>query len=181
MRTHSPVLIYEPLCESHAFELYADYLDERLYSYIPERPPISLDALRHTYATLGLGAPKGSGQTWFNWAIRENAFGNCVGTLQVVQVANGSLWIDYKVVHPAWNRGVGTAAVRWLLCGLHQRFPDQPVLSATDTRNTAAIRVMEKCGLKLIRSQIVELHGSPAHDHVFQSDTAEQRFTHLLS
>ena len=48
-------LILIPLKESHADELYQLLQDQRIFSYIPEEPPQSLEALRQRYAFLEKG------------------------------------------------------------------------------------------------------------------------------
>jgi [ribosomal protein S5]-alanine N-acetyltransferase len=160
--------MYEPLCERHAAELHNELLDERLYSFIPERPPKSLAALQREYAEFSVGAPTGSGEVWLNWAIREQVAGACVGTLQATRFADGLLWVGYKVVPSAWRRGIATSALAWLAREMLARFNGQPLLAAVDTRNISSIRVLQKCHFELLRTEPAELHGERTEDFIYQ-------------
>ncbi|MCX9158629.1 GNAT family N-acetyltransferase [Niveibacterium sp. 24ML] len=161
-------LVYEPLSEEHAIELHNDFLDERLYHFIPEGPPRSLEALQREYAEFNAGAPAGSGEVWLNWAIRDGASGTCVGTLQATRFADGLLWVGYKIVPSAWGKGIATSALSWLTGELFTKFDGQPLLAAVDTRNFSSIRVLEKCQFKLQRKEPAELHGKQTEDFIFQ-------------
>jgi ribosomal-protein-alanine N-acetyltransferase len=170
-----PSLMYEPLNERHAAELHSELLDERLYCFIPERPPKSLAALQREYAEFSAGAPAGSGEVWLNWAIRENDAGACVGTLQATRFSDGHLWVGYKVVPSAWNRGIATSAVAWLAQELLVRFKGQPLLAAVDTRNISSVRVLQKCHFEMVRAEPAQLHGKVTEDFIYQFTGRENR------
>jgi RimJ/RimL family protein N-acetyltransferase len=159
---------YEPLHSRHASELHTEWLDERLYHYIPERPPRSLAGLEREYAEFYGGAPAGSGEVWLNWAIRERSSNACVGTLQATRFADGLVWVGYKVVPSAWRRGIATVALSWLTRELGEVFPDQPLFAAVDARNIASIRVLQKCNFTLLRQEAAELHGAQTEDFIYQ-------------
>jgi [ribosomal protein S5]-alanine N-acetyltransferase len=167
--------MYEPLSERHAAELHSQLLDERLYHFIPERPPKSLAALQREYAEFSAGAPSGSNEVWLNWAIREQVAGACVGTLQATRFADGLLWVGYKVVPLAWSRGIATSALAWLSQELLGRFNGQPLLAAVDTRNIASVRVLQKCHFELLRKEPAELHGEKTEDFIYQLTGHESR------
>jgi [ribosomal protein S5]-alanine N-acetyltransferase len=163
-----PPLAYEPLAERHAVELHGELHDERLYRFIPEHPPRSLAALQREYAEFSGGAPQGSGEVWLNWAVREQESGRCVGTLQATRFADGLLWVGYKVVPTAWQRGIATSALGWLVHELLSKFDGQPILAAVDTRNHPSIRVLQKCHFHLLRREPAELHGQETEDLIYQ-------------
>lgn len=164
----TPITV-EPLGPHHAAELHTALLDERLYPFIPEKPPRSLAALEAEYAEFAGGAPAGSGEVWLNWAMRDPVSGACVGTLQATRFASGELWMGYKVVPGWWNKGMATRGVAWLLRELGSVFPGQTVLAAVDTRNTASIRVLEKCGFTRLRREPAELHGVKTEDFIYSA------------
>lgn len=166
---NSPPLTFEPLGPHHAAELHAALLDERLYHFIPEKPPRSLAALEAEYTEFAGGAPAGSGEIWLNWAMRDQASRSCIGTLQATRFASGELWLGYKVVPGWWNKGAATMGVDWLLRKLGTVFPGQTVLAAVDTRNAASIRVLEKCGFALLRREPAELHGEKTEDFIYSA------------
>jgi [ribosomal protein S5]-alanine N-acetyltransferase len=157
----------EPLEERHAAEMHDALLDPRLYPFIPENPPASVEHLQALFRRFIAGPPAGSGEVWLNWVIRDRSSKACIGTLQATYFASGELWAGYKVIPPWWRRGVATAGVRWLLDELQGRFPRVPVLASVDTRNTASVRVLEKCGFELLRREGAELHGEKTEDFVY--------------
>lgn len=159
---------YERLGVEHAIELYQPFLDERLYNFIPEGPPRSLEALQRAFKEFHTGAPVGSGEVWLNWAMRDGAFGGCLGTLQATRFADGLLWVGYKVIPSAWGKGVATTGLSWMTRELSMRLNGQPVLAAVDSRNAASIRVLEKCHFKFQRVERAELHGKQTEDLIFQ-------------
>ena len=157
----------EPLEERHAAEMHEALLDPRLYPFIPENPPASLEHLEAMFRRFLAGPPADSGEVWLNWVIRDHSSKACIGTLQATYFASGELWAGYKIIPPWWGRGVATAGVRWLLDELQSRFPDIPVLASVDTRNLGSIRVLEKCGFELVRREGAELHGEKTEDFVY--------------
>ncbi|MEQ8848823.1 GNAT family N-acetyltransferase [Botrimarina sp.] len=154
-----PELVYEPLREEHAAELYDGLSEAAVYAYLDERRPASQDALRRGYRALAAGPPEGSGQAWLNWAVRERSTGRCVAVLQATLDTQGELWFGYKVVPAWWGRGVATQSVRWLLAELRERFPTTPALASVDKRNVASVCVLQKCGLRLLRSERTAVNG----------------------
>lgn len=63
-------LVLEPLAASHARSLYPSLLDERLYRYIPQDPPVSEQALRERYCRLETRQSPDGREVWLNWAMR---------------------------------------------------------------------------------------------------------------
>lgn len=165
---HKPCLTFELLEERHAADLHEALQDARLYPFIPENPPRSLERLQSAFREFQAGAPAGSGEVWLNWVIRDRETGACIGTLQATRFASGELWVGYKVVPAWWGRGVGTAGLRWLLDELQLRLPGVPLLASVDTRNLASVRVLEKCGFQLLRREAAELHGEVTEDFIYQ-------------
>jgi RimJ/RimL family protein N-acetyltransferase len=160
-------LVFETLQEHHAIELHDALLDPRLYPFIPEDPPRSLDRLQAAFREFQAGAPAGSGEVWLNWVIRDGSTDSCIGTLQATRFASGEVWVGYKVIPAWWSRGVATAGLRWLLDELQSRFPAVPVLASVDTRNVASVRVLQKCGFDLLRREDAELHGEKTEDFIY--------------
>jgi RimJ/RimL family protein N-acetyltransferase len=165
---HLEALWIEPLEARHAAELFEALQDPRLYPFIPEKPPLTLERLQAGFRHFCGGPPAGSGEVWLNWVIRDRASGACIGTLQATRFASGELWVGYKIIPPWWGRGVGTSGLRWLVDELQLRFPGVPVLASVDTRNTASVRVLEKCGFALLRREAAELHGETTEDFIYR-------------
>ena len=93
MLMHDPTFSFEPLHVRHAAELYDALRNERIYRFIPEKPPHSLASLEAQFNGFLAGAPAESGEVWLNWGIREPSSHSCVGMLQATSLANGELWV----------------------------------------------------------------------------------------
>lgn len=158
---------FEPLHVRHVAELYDSLLDERLYRFIPEKPPPSLASLEAQFKDLVAGAPAGSGEIWLNWVIRQQSSQSCVGMLQATSFANGELWVGYKVIPAWWGRGVATLGLAWLLGELALLFPGQSVFASVDTRNLASMRVLGKCGFTFLRQEPAALHDERTEDRIY--------------
>jgi aminoglycoside 6'-N-acetyltransferase len=167
-KTTGPSLAFEWLEEAHADALYPGFSDPEVSRYTAERLPGSLEDMRLEFARFQAGPAPDSGEMWMNWAIRDGSSGELLGTLQATVFANGALWIGYKLVKAAWGRGIATAALRWLLQELAPHFAGRTVMAATDTRNIASQRVLEKCGFAQLRTEPAEIRGEATLDHIYQ-------------
>jgi RimJ/RimL family protein N-acetyltransferase len=147
----TPRLRIEPLAPTHANLLFEPLRDPRLYEFIPDDPPASLDALARRFEHLASGG-RGD-ETWRNWIMFSQ--GDPVGTLQAtIYPADRRALIAYVVFAFAWRRGFATEGVAWMLDQL--RGEDVLVAEALiDTRNAASIGVVEKLGFR--RVEIVDV------------------------
>src|SRR5690349_19645750 len=110
----TPRLTFEPLAPHHAAELVGALRDPAMYTYIPDEPPASVEALAARYRRWQIAAP--DGERWRNWLMRAAEDGSPVGTLQAtVLVAERRAVIAYIVFPPVWRRGFGRAGVAWML------------------------------------------------------------------
>jgi ribosomal-protein-alanine N-acetyltransferase len=164
----APTLTFEWLDEAHAEGLYEGFSDEQVSRFTAENLPGSQEELRREFAAFNAGPPPGSPEIWLNWVIRESGSRELVGTLQATVFADGALWIGYKLVRSAWGRGIATAAVQWLLQELATHYPGRVVLAATDTRNHASQRVLQKCGFVYVRTEAAEIRDEATLDYVYR-------------
>jgi hypothetical protein len=69
----------EPVRIEHAETMYPVLLDPRIYAYLPERPPVSIDALRRRYEVLSAGKSPDGSEHWLNWMLFLRATGEAIG------------------------------------------------------------------------------------------------------
>ncbi len=160
-------LVIERLVEAHADSLFASFLDERLYQFIPERPPKNLETMRREFRDFEAGAPTVSGELWLNWVVRLKAGGDSIGTLQATRFADGLLWLGYKFAPRVWGNGYASESLRWLVAELAQSCGQQQLLAAVDIRNEASVRVLERTGFNRLRTEAASLHGAATEDYVY--------------
>lgn len=59
---------------------------------------------------------------------------------------DGQLEVAYWLGRESWGRGLATRALRLML----ELVPDRPLLARAATDNRASLRVLEKCGFKIV-------------------------------
>lgn len=135
----------EPLRESHAAELFDLLSDHRLYEFIPQDPPTTLDALASRYRFLESRHSPDGDEAWLNWAVRSTEDGICVGTVQVTIAPDRRAQLAYEIGVPFWRRGFATEACARVISALFEDgIPE--VWAELDTRNVASIRLLERLG-----------------------------------
>jgi RimJ/RimL family protein N-acetyltransferase len=137
----------EPLLAAHADLLFAGLADARLYTYMPDRPPVSLDALRARYRRLeSRRSPDGSEQ-WLNWIVFERASGRAVGYVQATVYAGAAAAdVAYVLLRDAWGHGYAREATRAMIDALHAHDGVRHVRATVDVRNRASVRLLEALG-----------------------------------
>ena len=140
-------LLIEPLQIAHVPELFALLKDPKIYTFIPEEPPVSEDSLRARCERLIRGPGSDADQRWFNWTLRTKANRAVVGTVQAtIETIPQRVLVAYIVGPEFWGQGFGSegldAVLGWLLAD-----PSIKAVNAlVDTRNMRSIRLLEKRG-----------------------------------
>lgn len=135
----------EPLEEHHAPELFESLRDPRLYEYMPEDPPTSVEALANRYRFLsGRKSPDGT-EHWLNWVVRRPS-GEAVGTLQATVEPDGTAYVAYVVFSRFWRQGFAAAGMRNMLDLLRRDYEAAGFVALVDTRNVASIGLLESLG-----------------------------------
>jgi RimJ/RimL family protein N-acetyltransferase len=78
-------------------------------------------------------------------------------------------WAEFGVsLHPnVQNGGLGREAAAALVGLVFAHTPAQRVVAATDTRNTACLRMLEGLGMRLVNTAEAEYKGEMCSEHVF--------------
>jgi len=135
----------EPLRESHAAELFDLLSDPRLYEFIPQDPPATLDALAARYRFLEARHSPNGDEAWLNWAVRSKEDGKCVGTVQATIASDRRAQLAYEIGILFWRRGFATEACGRVIDALFEEGITE-VRAKLDTRNVASIRLLERLG-----------------------------------
>jgi RimJ/RimL family protein N-acetyltransferase len=92
-------------------------------------------------------------------------FNNLLG----VWLAPDARWAEFGVsLHPeAQGGGLGREAVAALIGLLFAHTSAQRVVAATDTRNLACLRMLERVGMRLVNTAEAEYKGEMCSEHVF--------------
>jgi [ribosomal protein S5]-alanine N-acetyltransferase len=146
----TPRLSIEPLLSAHAVRLYAGLKDERLYEFIPQNPPASLQALEDRYQDLSSRRSPDNREAWLNWALRARRSGDYVGVLEATVHENLTAAIAYMVFVPFQGRGLAAEACSRLLAHLFEDYRVSVVAAEIDTRNVASIALVESLGFERV-------------------------------
>jgi RimJ/RimL family protein N-acetyltransferase len=136
----------EPLLPGHAAQLYPYLRDATLYTYLPEEPPASLEALAARYLRLAARRSPDGTEVWLNWAARLQGADDHVGTFQATVRADATALIAYMIFTPHQRRGYAATGCTAVLDCLAQAWGVRTVAAEIDTRNAASIALVEALG-----------------------------------
>jgi [ribosomal protein S5]-alanine N-acetyltransferase len=149
-RLETPRLFLEPILPAHAARLNEQLQDERLYRFIPQDPPATLQALEDRYDFLSTRRSPDGREAWLNWAVRERTSGDYAGTLEAPVHDNRTATVAYMVFVPRQRRGFAAEACGRLLTHLFQNYRVGMVAAKIDTRNVASIALVESLGFERV-------------------------------
>lgn len=140
----------EPLAEHHADELFEPLCDPRLYRYIPQDPPLSVEALRVRFALLARRRPPEGNELWLNWVMRGRDDGGCRGRLQATLRAAAPAWVAYEVFPAYWRHGLAREGCACMIGWLIDALGVQQFAAEVDAQNIASLRLLERLGFERV-------------------------------
>jgi RimJ/RimL family protein N-acetyltransferase len=81
--------------------------------------------------------------------------------------------IGFSLGAPSQGKGFGNEAVRAVLDLLFMHTPIARVIAITDARNTSAIRLLERAGMRVTSTVDTVFKGEPCVEHVFAIQRSE--------
>jgi ribosomal-protein-alanine N-acetyltransferase len=145
----TPRLQLEPLVAAHAPALYPLLQDAALYSYIPQEPPDSLEALTARYRMLATRRSPAGGEIWLNWAVRLQESGGYAGTLQATVLADSTAFLAYMIFAGFQQQGYAREGCERVLESLRDDYKVRRVVAEIDTRNATSIKLVASLGFAL--------------------------------
>jgi RimJ/RimL family protein N-acetyltransferase len=139
-------LVLEPLVVAHAQALYPFLCDERLYPYIPQEPPASMDALAERHRRLEPRRSPDGQQVWLNWAARLREGSSYVGVFQATIEPDGEAFLAYMVFPAQQRQGYAREGGQRVIECLVGEYGVCQVVAEIDTRNRASVAVVEALG-----------------------------------
>ncbi len=121
----------------------------------------------------GHAAERAAGTGW-NYAITRAGDGLLVGAMGVKASPGAVDSFGYWIGRPFWRLGYATAAGRAILAVVFARLDTDEMHATHLTRNPASGRVMEKCGMLLVRREYKPHRGGPAEEFCVWSITRER-------
>jgi len=146
-------LYIEPLVEKHAELLFELLQDHKIYTFIPEKPPASISALRKRYKLLEKRKSPSLPQIWLNWALRLRENGKYIGTLQATIDDNKTAFIAYVLSPKFWRQGLAFEACVKLLEFLFAEYQIIKIFADVDKNNKSSINLLTKLGFAITMSR----------------------------
>ena len=143
-------LALEPVRAEHAALLFTSLQDPHLYTFIPDDPPVSLDALEGRYQRWERRVAPDECEIWLNWAARLRSTGEWVGTFQASITEAHQALLAYMIFAPYQRQGFAReGCVRIIEC-LTSAYGVKVVAAEIDTRNTSSIALVMSLGFRLV-------------------------------
>lgn len=144
----TPRLVLEPIMPHHAHAIYESLTEPKLYRFIPQNPPLSVQELETRYRLLALRKSPDGQELWLNWAARLHKTQVYIGIFEATVHADLRAEIAYTVFHKFWRQGYGREGTHRVLNYLFTTYEVTTVVAEIDTRNLASIRLVESLGFQ---------------------------------
>jgi [ribosomal protein S5]-alanine N-acetyltransferase len=147
----SPRLRVESLRTAHAAKLFPALRDPRVYTFISEDPPASVEDLEARFGRYLKGPAPFSGTLFLNWAVCLKSCEDYIGTLQATtDIGRRRASVAYLLGPQFWGKGFASEAVGALLAWLFSRGDVDSAEARIDTRNDRSIRLVRRLGFELV-------------------------------
>jgi RimJ/RimL family protein N-acetyltransferase len=129
--------------------------DKDIYTFLPEQPPASLEALQNRYAFLSNRISPDGTEHWLNWIIFESVSGEAVGFIQsTVRAESCSFAYVLNPFH--WDRGFASEAAAAVLEHLFNVYELMGVTAEINPNNERSIKLAIKLGFTFERHDNIE-------------------------
>lgn len=165
---YSPRLTLEPLLPYHARELFEPLQDDALYTFIPQDPPRSVQALEERYRTLAPRRSPDGTQVWLNWVARALSARLPVGTFQATIYPENYALLAYMIFRPFQGNGYAVEGCQRVIEHLARACRIGLLAAEIDTRNRASIALVERLGFRRVAEQMQVDYFKGAHSDEFR-------------
>ena len=145
MLIHTPRLVIRPLTQAMAPAVWQNSLDDDNRRFVPDEVFETLAEAEETVSFL-ISAYEGD-EGPFVYAVMKD--GACIGYVQLCQVTEG--WeIGYHIAAAHAGCGLATEALRAFLPFAMEKAHASCLFGVVLEENIASLRVLEKCGFRLV-------------------------------
>jgi RimJ/RimL family protein N-acetyltransferase len=136
-------LVLEALEVRHTDALHDALRDPAVHEFIETSGPWTRETVRRRLEQLAQGPPPGSDDVWLNYVVLLGD--RLVGRVEAT--VHGPLAeVAYLFDPGVSGHGYATESVEWLLGHLRDDHAVTEVWATVDPRNTASIRLLDRCG-----------------------------------
>jgi [ribosomal protein S5]-alanine N-acetyltransferase len=170
-----PVATGEPACTArvtleerraaHAEELFELLRDPRLYTFLDEEPPQSVQALREKLARSESRRSPDGKERWLNWIVRADS-GHLAGYVQATVEQSKDTNVAYVFGLHHQGRGIATAAVATMLKIVVEQYEARCFFVVADASNHRSLRLAERLGFTPAPTELAATRQVGPHDRV---------------
>jgi [ribosomal protein S5]-alanine N-acetyltransferase len=107
---------------------------------------------------------------WFQIAIGDRHTNLLIGDIGICIRGDGRAEIGFTIAPSAQRNGHGTEAVRAALTLLFGTGEIEHVVGIADVRNTSSIRLLQRVGMRMVRTQTATCKGETCQENVYRID-----------
>ncbi len=140
----------------HAQELFAILADPKLYEFIDEDPPVSVEALRQKLSrSEDRKSPDGT-EHWLNWIVRDSE-GKMAGYVQTTIAANGKANVAYSIGTQFWGKGIASKAVSQMMQIVANQFGVTEFFILAERNNIKSVQLAARLGFVEVEPQTAKI------------------------
>ena len=152
----------EPLELRHADLFFVGLRDSRLYNWIDEKPPESVDWLRRRYEKLQMRQSPDGSEVWLNWAIWSLTERRYIGYVQAtIRGRRGT--VAYLLFVDSQGKGFAREAVGAMIHELICSYNVAEVYATVDRRNRRSCQLLIDLSFKQVMGEkdaVAEVDGN---------------------
>lgn len=163
----------EALQRKHAIALFSLFQAKQIYQYIPQDPPISLEALEQRYQKLTTRLSPDGHEAWLNWAVYHQEQQTYIGQVEATVFANRTCQIAYLFAPRFWGQGYATESCKHLIIELRKNYQITEIVAEVDTRNLASAKLLDRLGFinTETRKNADFFKGNSSDEYIYRLDT----------
>jgi len=163
-------LLLEPLVQAHTSVIYKQLLDKRLYQFIPQDPPISLEVVEKRYLALSSRLSPDGEEIWLNWVLRLREPSLYIGMMEATVSSNRTAALAYMIFPLFWRQDYALEGCKQIINHLFKEYRVSVVTADIDTRNIASVHLVEALGMERMSTQNNAdfFKGSASHEYHYK-------------
>jgi [ribosomal protein S5]-alanine N-acetyltransferase len=155
IQTEPNPITLEPRTTAHAEELFAILSEQKLYEFLDEEAPQSVEALKQKLArSESRKSPDGT-EHWLNWVVRD-ASRQMIGYVQTTIFANGEANVAYVIGSAYWGHGLAYQAVDQMISIVAAQFGVRVFFITTERENTRSVCLAERLGFARVTADVTK-------------------------
>ncbi|MCF7790295.1 MAG: GNAT family N-acetyltransferase [Prosthecobacter sp.] len=156
-----------PLRVDHAGAMFSLLSDPRIYEFIQDEPPASLESLQERYHRHETRHSPDGTEQWLNWIIQPLESDACMGFIQATIYTSATADFAFVLGPSYWGRGLALEAAS---SALHTLFTDYAIISMfamADERNVRSTSLLTRLGFQRVECVNHPHRAVLPSDHLF--------------